>query len=243
MPENQILARAWDPEKKIRDNQPLLRVNQASIWKRVPKIVMYFFRVTQKNACLYGGSLPESGWVRYTLAKITGIYILDKMAQIKKEVLRAGSGSTPMKGATITVHCTGSLNTNPPKKFWRYLSSTSCIFCCMGSVSVCLHVRQIDFIQIISLNWLGFRPGLVNLRVKAYFLVKIGCSLSWQMSYPLCCFCIIIYQKQASNIKLNVNLSAFSEIELTSNQTLSVSTLCCIWYSLGYWSIVSMLAQ
>ena len=76
-----------------------------------------------------------SGRVRYTLAKITGIYILGKMAQVKKEVIRAGSGPTPMQGATITVHCTGSLNTNPPKKFWRYfnLSFTSCIFCCMGS--------------------------------------------------------------------------------------------------------------
>ena len=54
MPENQILTRAWDPEKKIRDNQPLLRVNQVSIWKRVPKIVMSFFRVTVKNAWLGG---------------------------------------------------------------------------------------------------------------------------------------------------------------------------------------------
>ncbi|XP_020630711.1 peptidyl-prolyl cis-trans isomerase FKBP12-like [Orbicella faveolata] len=40
------------------------------------------------------------------------------MAGVHKEVLRAGSGPTPQKGATITVHCTGSLNTNPPKKFW-----------------------------------------------------------------------------------------------------------------------------
>ena len=41
---------------------------------------------------------------------------------VEKEVLRAGSGSPPKRGDTITVHCTGSLNTNPPKKFWRYLS-------------------------------------------------------------------------------------------------------------------------
>ena len=45
-----------------------------------------------------------------------------KMAGVvKKEMLRAGSGPTPQAGATITVHCTGSLNTNPPKKFWRYV--------------------------------------------------------------------------------------------------------------------------
>ena len=43
------------------------------------------------------------------------------MAGVQKEVLRAGSGPTPQKGATITVHCTGSLKTNPPKKFWRYV--------------------------------------------------------------------------------------------------------------------------
>ena len=47
-----------------------------------------------------------------------------KMAGVvKKERLRAGSGPTPQAGATITVHCTGSLNTNPPKKFWRYVFS------------------------------------------------------------------------------------------------------------------------
>lgn len=52
-----------------------------------------------------------------------GTYNLHKMAGVQKEVLRAGSGPTPQKGATITVHCTGSLNTNPPKKFWRYVFS------------------------------------------------------------------------------------------------------------------------
>lgn len=40
------------------------------------------------------------------------------MAEVKKELVRAGSGNTPKRGDTITVHCTGSLNTNPPKKFW-----------------------------------------------------------------------------------------------------------------------------
>ena len=41
------------------------------------------------------------------------------MAGVKKELVRAGSGNIPKRGDTITVHCTGSLNTNPPKKFWR----------------------------------------------------------------------------------------------------------------------------
>ena len=56
------------------------------------------------------------------LAKSAGIRD-HKMADVKKEVLRAGSGSPPKKGDTIEVHCTGSLNTNPPKKFWRYVFS------------------------------------------------------------------------------------------------------------------------
>ena len=59
--------------------------------------------------------------VKNTLAEITGIQKLgENMAQVTKEVVRAGTGNPPYRGATITVHCTGSLNTNPPKKFWRY---------------------------------------------------------------------------------------------------------------------------
>ncbi|XP_074648614.1 uncharacterized protein LOC141904063 [Tubulanus polymorphus] len=37
---------------------------------------------------------------------------------ITKEILRAGSGDKPKVGQKITVHCTGSLSGNPPKKFW-----------------------------------------------------------------------------------------------------------------------------
>ncbi|CAH3016684.1 unnamed protein product [Porites evermanni] len=37
---------------------------------------------------------------------------------VQKEVIRPGNGPCPSKGSTIKVHCTGSLNTNPPKKFW-----------------------------------------------------------------------------------------------------------------------------
>ena len=41
---------------------------------------------------------------------------------VTKEITRAGSGPTPSKGATITVHCTGSvLNGGIKKKFWRYV--------------------------------------------------------------------------------------------------------------------------
>ena len=52
-----------------------------------------------------------------------------KMAarNVLKEVLRPGNGPCPSKGSTITVHCTGSLNTNPPKKFWRYWFCYECI--------------------------------------------------------------------------------------------------------------------
>ncbi|ELR21420.1 Peptidylprolyl isomerase FKBP12, putative [Acanthamoeba castellanii str. Neff] len=35
----------------------------------------------------------------------------------EKEVLAEGSGPTPQKGQTVTVHCTGNL-TNPTRKFW-----------------------------------------------------------------------------------------------------------------------------
>ena len=52
-----------------------------------------------------------------------------KMAarDVLKEVIRPGNGPCPSKGSTITVHCTGSLNTNPPKKFWRYWFCYECI--------------------------------------------------------------------------------------------------------------------
>ena len=52
-----------------------------------------------------------------------------KMAarDVLKEVIRPGNGPCPSKGSTITVHCTGSLNTNPPKKFWRYWFCYKCI--------------------------------------------------------------------------------------------------------------------
>ena len=43
---------------------------------------------------------------------------------LRKELLAAGSGQKPNKGDTITVNCTGSVNGNPPKKFWRYLLSS-----------------------------------------------------------------------------------------------------------------------
>ena len=46
---------------------------------------------------------------------------------VQKEVIRPGNGPCPSKGSTIKVHCTGSLNTNPPKKFWRYWFSYECI--------------------------------------------------------------------------------------------------------------------
>lgn len=38
---------------------------------------------------------------------------------LQKELLQAGSGRKPNPGDTITVNCTGSINGNPPKKFWR----------------------------------------------------------------------------------------------------------------------------
>lgn len=62
-------------------------------------------------------------WKRHSeLARNTGIVhkLIEKMADgVKKEVIKPGNGRTPHRGATITVNCTGSLNTNPPKKFWR----------------------------------------------------------------------------------------------------------------------------
>lgn len=43
---------------------------------------------------------------------------------LKKELLKAGSGPLAAKGKTITVNCTGSVNGNPPKKFWRYIAAS-----------------------------------------------------------------------------------------------------------------------
>ncbi|XP_064389395.1 uncharacterized protein LOC135337391 [Halichondria panicea] len=37
---------------------------------------------------------------------------------VSKVIVREGSGNTPAAGSKIVVQCTGSLNTNPPKKFW-----------------------------------------------------------------------------------------------------------------------------
>jgi FKBP-type peptidyl-prolyl cis-trans isomerase len=38
---------------------------------------------------------------------------------LRKQVLKAGSGQRVVAGNTITVNCTGSVDVNPPKKFWR----------------------------------------------------------------------------------------------------------------------------
>ncbi len=41
---------------------------------------------------------------------------------VTKVTTKQGSGGTPKKGATITVHCTGSVleSSGTKKKFWRY---------------------------------------------------------------------------------------------------------------------------
>ena len=38
---------------------------------------------------------------------------------LHKELLKPGTGQKPSPSQTITVNCTGSVNANPPKKFWR----------------------------------------------------------------------------------------------------------------------------
>jgi peptidylprolyl isomerase len=40
----------------------------------------------------------------------------------EKEVVTEGSGPTPQKGQTVTVHCTGNL-INPTRKFWWYYNA------------------------------------------------------------------------------------------------------------------------
>jgi len=44
------------------------------------------------------------------------------MSEVKKEIIKAGTGQQVQAGNKITVQCTGSL-TNPPKKFWRFVFS------------------------------------------------------------------------------------------------------------------------
>ncbi|KAL6045376.1 Peptidyl-prolyl cis-trans isomerase FKBP12 [Balamuthia mandrillaris] len=43
---------------------------------------------------------------------------------VTKKVLKEGSGNTPTKGQTVTVHCTGYL-TNPQRKFWSTLDTNT----------------------------------------------------------------------------------------------------------------------
>ena len=63
---------------------------------------------------------------------------------VTKVITKQGSGGTPKKGATISVHCTGSVleSSGTKKKFWRYMIVNPnyffisivllllCLFCC-----------------------------------------------------------------------------------------------------------------
>lgn len=64
----------------------------------------FWFRIIEEN-------------VLWPLMKMSGIAIVSD--GLRKELLSPGSGNKPSPGDTITVHCTGCVNGNPPKKFWR----------------------------------------------------------------------------------------------------------------------------
>ena len=42
-------------------------------------------------------------------------------AGLNKEILKVGNGQQVKRNDRITVHCTGYLDKNPLKKFWRYV--------------------------------------------------------------------------------------------------------------------------
>ena len=88
-----------------------------------------------------------------------------KMAarDVLKEVVRPGNGPCPSKGSTITVHCTGSLNTNPPKKFWRYW------FC-----YECISLARLISRACMSCMWKYFFLALLPIRNNASIRIVLG---------------------------------------------------------------------
>ena len=88
-----------------------------------------------------------------------------KMAarDVLKEVVRPGYGPCPSKGSTITVHCTGSLNTNPPKKFWRYW------FC-----YECISLARLISRACMSCMWKYFFLALLPIRNNASIRIVLG---------------------------------------------------------------------
>ena len=95
-----------------------------------------------------------------------------KMAarDVQKEVLKAGNGPCPSKGSTITVHCTGSLNTNPPKKFWRYWFCYECISLARLISRACMSCMWKYFFLFLALlpirNNVAIRIVLGNIRSR-----------------------------------------------------------------------------
>ena len=95
-----------------------------------------------------------------------------KMAarDVQKEVLRPGNGPCPSKGSTITVHCTGSLNTNPPKKFWRYWFCYECISIARLISRACMSCMWKYFFLFLALlpirNNVTIRIVLGNIRSR-----------------------------------------------------------------------------
>ena len=96
-----------------------------------------------------------------------------KMAarDVLKEVLRPGNGPCPSKGSTITVHCTGSLNTKPPKKFWRY-------WFCYECISIACLIYRILFIACMHVMWKYFFLFLALLPIRNNVAIRILCIVT-----------------------------------------------------------------
>jgi len=98
-----------------------------------------------------------------------------KMAarDVLKEVLRPGNGPCPSKGSTITVHCTGSLNTNPPKKFWRYWFCYECI-----SIARLIYRILIIACKCHACMWKYFFLFLALLPIRNNVAIRISCMVA-----------------------------------------------------------------
>ena len=61
---------------------------------------------------------------------------------VRKEILKPGSGNPPRKGNNITVHCTGYLSGDPPKRFWRYIAVKCSVSVLLLYAEVLLYKQQ-----------------------------------------------------------------------------------------------------
>ena len=85
---------------------------------------------------------------------------------VSKVIVQEGSGNCPRPGDKIKVQCTGSLNGNPPKKFWRL--ETIKMFSCLSLNALFLTVPKILDKSHLSSMWAWDKSSKVNDPVWCY---------------------------------------------------------------------------